>query len=86
MKINLGDYIRDPLTGGEGTVVGRTEWLHGCVRLVVQPNGLKDNAPCETFNVDEPQVERLPKKAAERGEGGPAGPRDDPARHPDPTR
>lgn len=86
MKINLGERVRDPISGGEGTVVGRTEWLHGCIRLVIQPEGLKDGVPFETFTVDEPQVERVKARAAERGDGGPAGPRDDAQRRPDPHR
>lgn len=40
-------------------MIGRTEWLYGCLRLVVQPEESKDGRPAETFNVDEPQVEFL---------------------------
>ena len=86
MKINLGERVRDTISGVEGTVVGRTEWLHGCVRLTVQPEGAKDGVPYESFCVDEPGIERLPAQPFKRGDGGPAGPRDDPARRTHPTR
>lgn len=45
--INLGDKARDSVSGFEGTVIARTEWLYGCVRYALQPNKLKDGLPIE---------------------------------------
>ena len=35
--IALGQQVIDPLTGFTGIVTCRSEYLHGCVRLCVQP-------------------------------------------------
>ena len=34
---NLGDEVKDTITGFKGIVVARTEWLNGCARVTVQP-------------------------------------------------
>lgn len=86
-KIKLGQVVRDTLTDLEGTVVGRCEWLYGCVRVIIQPKGSKDGKPHETFWVDEPQVEVVKVKAVQKQPGAaPAGPRKDPERRPDPSQ
>ncbi len=82
-KIKLGQHVRDTISGNIGTAVARTEWLHGCVRITVQPEGTKDGNPYDSFTVDEPQLEVVRKKAAPTPE--PAhGDRDDPGRALDP--
>ena len=55
MTINLGDVVKDTLTGLKGTVIGRTEWLYGCVRVIIQPTGVKDGKTADVTTVDEPQ-------------------------------
>ncbi|KKM88422.1 hypothetical protein LCGC14_1258970 [marine sediment metagenome] len=82
-KIKLGQFVRDKITGNEGTAVARTEWMNGCVRINIQPLGSKDGCPFETFVVDEPQLEVVQAKAAPKAEPK-HGPRDDPGRAPDP--
>lgn len=57
--INLGDRVKDTITGLKGIVIGKTEWLYGCLRLTVQPEESKDGKPADSFAVDEPQVELL---------------------------
>ncbi|KKK67279.1 hypothetical protein LCGC14_2955660 [marine sediment metagenome] len=84
-KVKLGQRVRDTISGNEGTAVARTEWLYGCVRVVVQPEGSKDGCPYDVFNVDEPQLEVVDEKAAPEAEPN-HGPRNDPGRAPDPTR
>ena len=32
-RIELGQKVRDRITGCTGVVVCRSEWLHGCVRI-----------------------------------------------------
>jgi hypothetical protein len=34
--VNVGDRVKDKVTGFEGTVMSRTTYLFGCVRLSVQ--------------------------------------------------
>ena len=56
VSANLGDKVTDSISGRSGIVIGRTEWLYGCVRLTVQPQEHKDGKPVDPFVVDEPQV------------------------------
>ena len=44
-EIKLGDLARDKITGYEGIVISRTEWLNGCVRLGLQAKKMKDGLP-----------------------------------------
>jgi hypothetical protein len=62
-KIELGDRIRDRVSGIEGIATARTEWLFGCVRFILQPQGEKKDwgTPHEGFSVDEPQLELVEK-------------------------
>jgi hypothetical protein len=85
-KIELGDIARDRMTGFEGVVVARTEWLYGCSRLTLKPQGLKDGKSIDTETFDEPQLERVIADAFERYPAPPSpapstgGPRPEPAR------
>lgn len=40
--MDLGDLARDSITGFEGVVIGITDWLYNCERVVIQPQKLKD--------------------------------------------
>lgn len=54
----LGENARDTLTGFRGIVIGRTEYLHGCRQVLIQPRGLQENGQPEKAKwIDEPQVE-----------------------------
>ena len=63
--IKLGQKVRDTLTGLEGTVTARTEYLYGCVRVAIQPFGEKDGKPYDAWYVDEPQCEVIEDTPAE---------------------
>lgn len=54
--IELGDEVKDSITGFQGVVVGAFHYLHGCRRLAVQPRELKDGKPLESQVFDEPQL------------------------------
>lgn len=94
-RIELGDKVRDRMTGFEGIVIARTEWLYNCTRITVQPTALKDATVAEAHTFDEPQVE-LVQRGAFRARAGvdtptpesdkTGGPRDEPARRSDPTQ
>ena len=52
----LGDALKDDVTGFAGVVVAKTFWLNGCVRLTLQPRKVgKDGKPFEsqTFDVEQ---------------------------------
>lgn len=56
--IGLGDRVKDPITGFTGIVMAITTWLHGCVRVVVQPEKLKDDGkPGDDLAFDQSQLE-----------------------------
>lgn len=55
--IELGKIVRDRITGFEGVVVCRTEWLFLCVRIGVQSQALKDGQAQEPAYFDEAQLE-----------------------------
>lgn len=57
-RINLGDRVKDTITGMIGIAVAHTLWLNGCERITVQAETLdKDGKvpPAETF--DDAQLE-----------------------------
>ena len=62
-KVELGDRVKDVITGMTGIVFGISDWLYGCRRITVQPEKEKDGKPAETFCVDEPQL-KITKKGA----------------------
>lgn len=70
-KVVLGSIARDTITGYEGVIIGKTEWLNGCVRITLQAKGLKDGKPLETHCVDVEQLELV--EAAEPPKRKPAG-------------
>ncbi|HAM56249.1 MAG TPA: hypothetical protein DCQ64_12950 [Candidatus Rokubacteria bacterium] len=77
--IQLGDRVRDNITGFEGVATGRTEYLYGCVRICIEPSALQEGKPIEAIWFDE---QRLDKASAAKT-GGPAlapSHRDPPAR------
>lgn len=71
----LGDIVKDSVTGYKGTVVGRTEWLNGCVRYAVQGPMNKDGKVDDGISIDEQQLvlvkKATPKKPAKAPTGGP---------------
>jgi len=82
-QIQLGDKVKDPLTGLTGIAVARTAWLHGCDRITVQPEGFdKEKKPFEAFSVDEPQLSIVKAKKIKRGSQDTGGPRPEPRRKP----
>lgn len=78
-KIELGDLIKDDVTGFTGIVIAKTTWLNGCVRYDLQSQKLsKEGIPSEPQWFDSKQV-TLIKKGQIKVEG-PAteGPQRDP--------
>lgn len=62
--IQLGDTVKDKISGFKGIAVGRQEWLTGCVRYVVQQKVDKDGKIPEAFAIDEPCLVVLKKAKA----------------------
>lgn len=86
--ISLGDRAKDPITGFSGIVTAVTTWLHGCIRITIEPEKLdKEGKPQEGRSFDQTQlvlikkgvhkpmvlgVTPAPKPEVRRSAGGPA--------------
>jgi len=65
--IKLGDKVKDQITGYEGIVIARAEYLNGCISIRVQARNLKNGLPIEAVWFDE---QRLTDKSEAKA-GGP---------------
>ena len=52
----LGDLVKDKITGFVGRVVQASEWLNGCNTYLVQSPELKNGVPADEVFFDEPQL------------------------------
>ena len=69
--VNLGDEVRDSVSGFTGIAVASHEYLHGCRRISVQPKADKGELP-EFKTFDEPQLivtkpKKVPKGSKKTG-------------------
>jgi protein involved in polysaccharide export with SLBB domain len=88
--INLGDKVRDMVTGIQGIATARTTWLNGCVRVTLEyAGGKKDEAlevKRETFDEEQLEIVKagavvpLSRRGTVKRSGG--GGRPDPSPHP----
>lgn len=60
--INLGDKVKDKVSGLEGIAIARTEYLNGCVQFNVTPKLTKGKTEIVTWSIDEEQLEVVGKK------------------------
>jgi hypothetical protein len=54
--VELGQTVKDAITGYEGVAVSITTYLHGCNRIRVQSREMKDGKPVEDQVFDEQQL------------------------------
>lgn len=79
-RIELGDKGRHAITGFEGIVTARVEYLTGCNQLCLQPQGIKpDGGTHEALYFDEPYVDlvesgTVPNRTPQRDDGPSAPP------------
>lgn len=81
--ILLGDVARDVISGFEGLVIAKTEWLHGCDRLTLAPQKLHDGKVMDNATFDRPQLELVtpgPRHATNTQSPMTGGPRPEPVR------
>jgi hypothetical protein len=57
--INMGDVVRDSISGFEGTVISRIEYINGCVQFAVQPKIDKDGKLPDAQYFDMQRLERI---------------------------
>jgi hypothetical protein len=58
--LKIGDVAKDRVTGFEGVIVGRTEWLSGCITFGVQGKEMKDGRPTDAVWFDEARLTETP--------------------------
>ena len=54
--INLGDKVKDVVTGFEGVAMAKIEYITGCVRYEVLPDKLKEGKPMDSVWIDVSQL------------------------------
>ena len=74
-KIQLGDTVKDTITGITGIAVARINWIAGCDRIIVQPKAIKKGSELpDSFTLDEPLlkiIKRATRKKKKDNNGGP---------------
>ena len=55
--IQLGQEVKDRISGLQGIVTSITTFLYGCRRVGITPREIKDGKPMEDCVIDEPQLE-----------------------------
>lgn len=78
--VELGDEVKDKISGFKGICTGIFNYLNGCVRAMIEPRTTKEGKPIEAHTFDVSQVEVLKKNVvpAYKADTGPGGPRKDP--------
>jgi hypothetical protein len=66
--VNLGDLVKDKVSGFIGVAVARHDYLNGCSRLTVQPAVSDCGILPDEKTFDEPQLEVV---LAKKVKGGP---------------
>lgn len=74
--IKLGQEVKDRVTGFTGIAISRAEWLFGCIRIGIKPQGLDSNGRTqETEFFDEGggggHFRGYPGPDSRKGPGGP---------------
>jgi hypothetical protein len=74
--VNLGDEVKDNVTGFKGIVVAKTNYIHGCTRVQVQPKVGKDGKVPDACTFDEPALVVLKSTVVKRSHNDTGGPKD----------
>lgn len=61
IPVELGDRVRDRVSGIEGIATARTQWLNGCERWSISPRAGEDGKLPDDVWVDQQQVELCEK-------------------------
>jgi len=81
MSIQLGDKVRDRVTGFTGITTARTVWISGCVRFEVQPVMDKFGKIPDSRGYDENQLELVKAAHPAKQEKKTGGPMPSPSQH-----
>ena len=56
-KLELGQIAKDKITGFQGILTARCEFLTGCNRYCIQPQDLRDGRIIDSIYFDEDQIQ-----------------------------
>jgi hypothetical protein len=76
-RVELGDEVRDTISGFTGVCSGMFRYINGCTRCMVEPRKLHDGKVIEAMTFDVSQLTVVKKAVvpvfagAEQGPGGP---------------
>lgn len=72
-KFNLGDELKDSITGFSGICVSRSQWISNCNTYGLKSVELKDGKPMDMEWFDEPVITLVKEKVHKenRDTGGP---------------
>ncbi len=73
-RIELGDEVKDSISGFIGIASAVHVYLDGCVRISVQPKVRKDGKLPENQAFDEPRLVVLKKNSVKKGRDDVGGP------------
>jgi hypothetical protein len=88
-ELKLGQKARDIVTGIEGIIIGKTEWLTGCNTYGIKPPVKEDGTNLEAIWVDEIRIEIVDpvsifdKKKQQQSKDDAGGPQPTPRQHSD---
>jgi ribosomal protein L14 len=66
--VNLGDLVKDSVSGFKGIAVSRHSYLQGCDRISIQPPIDKNGKHPESVTFDEPQLIIIKKEKIKIGQ------------------
>ena len=67
MEIELGSKVKDLVTGFEGIVTSRTEYLNGCIQYCIAPKITgKDKGIPDSYSIDVQQLKVIGKGVAKK--------------------
>ena len=75
-EIKLGVEAKDKVTGFKGTIIGKAEYLYGCIQYALKPKVDKEGKPVDSCWFDEGRIEIIGKgitaeEVAGEKDGGP---------------
>jgi len=65
-KFQLGEKVKDRVTGFKGTITARIEYLNGCLQYCVEPKVGKEGKMEKAQYVDEGQLEFISSKKKDK--------------------
>ncbi len=66
-KIKLGEKVKDNITGFDGVVTGRADYITGCRQYLVTPKAIKSEFKSSVWLDEDRLLKKMPKKPLNNG-------------------